>query len=100
LRRASTSRPSAPAGHETRRCEERSDEAIHAVAAVRSWIASAFAKASADKSRSLSSGRAFARIRWLAMTEGYPSFLSSISTRAEHFVGREQLQIRGPAVKP
>ena len=35
-----------------------SDEAIQATSADTFWIASAFAKASADKSRSLSSGRA------------------------------------------
>jgi len=33
-----------------RHCEERSDEAIQTVSAVVVWIASAFAKASADKS--------------------------------------------------
>src|SRR5690348_3642119 len=39
-------------------CEERSDEAMQTAFAARFWIAS----------RSLSSGRAFARTRWLAMT--------------------------------
>jgi hypothetical protein len=38
------------AAHPTRHCEARSDEAIQSLSAEKLWIASAFAKASADKS--------------------------------------------------